>query len=151
LAHAYALIHQCLCHLAIGASVFFPPTPLLGPVLCRTLEEQAISTLTLVPTVLGLLTDGLERTGRTCPNLRLITVGAAQADPAALARLKALLPHTTLALTYGLTEAGPRVATRFLDGELGDPAAFELEVFRQLPEAGVAGKLGGSGGEGNGN
>lgn len=128
LAHAYALIHQCLCHLAIGASVFFPPTPLLGPVLCRTLEEQEISTLALVPTALGLLTDGLERTGRTCPELRLITVGAAQADQAVLLRLRELLPHTALALTYGLTEAGPRVATRFLAGELGETTCLGMPL-----------------------
>lgn len=134
LAHAYALIHQCLCHLAIGASVFFPPTPLLGPVLCRTLEEQEISTLALVPAALGLLTDGLERTARTCPKLRLITVGAAQADQAALVRLSALLPHTTLALTYGLTEAGPRVTTRFLAGELGETTCLGMP----LPNVAVA-------------
>ena len=134
LAHAYALIHQCLCHLAIGASVFFPPTPLLGPVLCRTLEEQEISTLALVPTALGLLTDGLERTARTCPKLRLITVGAAQADQAALVRLRELLPHTALALTYGLTEAGPRVATRFLGSELEEMSCLGMP----LPNVAVA-------------
>ena len=115
LAHAYALIHQCLCHLAIGATVFFAPAPLLGTVLCHTIEAHGITTVSLVPPMLKLLLDGLGRTRRTCASLRLVTVGAARADSSALASLQHFLPHTRFALTYGLTEAGPRVATRFLD------------------------------------
>ena len=120
--HAYALIHQCLCHLAVGATVCFSQQPLFAPTLCRQLEEFEITTLTTAPPVLKILVEGLRRTGRTCPQLRLVTVGAGRADRETLAEAMDLLPHARFAITYGLTEAGPRVATNFVDRDNIDSA-----------------------------
>lgn len=121
IAHAYALIHQCLCHLAIGATVCCPSAPLLAPALCRRLDELEITTLTTAPPVLRILVEGLSRTGRKCPRLRLVTVGAGRANSDTLAAAMDLLPRTQFAITYGLTEAGPRVSTRFLERGNLDP------------------------------
>lgn len=121
-AHAYALIHQCLCHLAIGATVCCPPAPLLAPALCRSLAALEITTLTTAPPVLRILVEGLRRTGHQCPQLRLVTVGAGRAHSETLAAAMDLLPDARFAITYGLTEAGPRVATGFLERSNLDPA-----------------------------
>ncbi len=128
-AHAYALIHQCLCHLAVGATLFCPRQPLFAPSLCRNLEEGKITTLSTVPAMLKIFVEGLRATGRRCPELRLVTVGAGRVSKELLADAMDLLPATTFAITYGLTEAGPRVATLFVDRDPIDPAC----VGKPLP------------------
>lgn len=121
LAHAYALVHQCLCHLAIGATVCLPPSPLVAPLLCRSLERFSITTLTTVPPALRILLEGVRRSKRGYPALRLVTVGAARANQSDVNEFLSLLPHARLAITYGLTEASPRVSTHFVTEELCDP------------------------------
>ena len=112
LSHAYPLVHQCLCHLAIGATVCIPPTPLVGPILSRAIEDFSITTLTTVPPLLRILVEGVRRDKRPHSGLRLVTVGAGRADPAIVQDFLRLLPLTQLVITYGLTEAGPRVSSR---------------------------------------
>lgn len=115
LSHAYALVHQCLCHLMIGATVCLLPSTLAAPMLHRYLASFRITTLSTVPPVLQMLVAGLKRSKSSLPALRLVTVGAAFADRQAVTDFLALLPHTRLAVTYGLTEAGPRVSTHFVE------------------------------------
>jgi len=128
LSHAYSLIGQCLCHLAVGGTLVFPKLPLVPTSLCRTLEDQRISTLALAPPLLKFMVAGLQRTHLTCPNLRLITVGAAQARAEDLEAVRDLLPNAKIALTYGLTEAGPRISTRFLGDGPVDPACVGMTL-----------------------
>ncbi len=122
ISHAYALVHQCLCNLSIGATVCLPPNPLMSGLLHCYLENSNISTLSTVPPVFCSLVAGLERSRFVLPSLRLVTVGAAFADRKSVELFLHLMPHVQLAITYGLTEAGPRVATRFVQaGEPFDP------------------------------
>jgi len=145
LAHAYALVHQCLCHLAIGATVCLPSAPLVPPLLCAALERFRITTLVTVPPVLKMLVEGVRQSGLTCSKLRLTTVGAARANPVTVEDFRRLLPHTQLAITYGLTEAGPRVSTFFVGPEksasdcVGTPLP-NTEV-RLAPANGDTGKI----------
>src|SRR5215467_10338707 len=59
LSHAYALVHQCLCHLAIGATVCLVKGPVLPAALCRHMEEARITTLAVVPPLLRVLLEGV--------------------------------------------------------------------------------------------
>lgn len=127
-AHAYALIHQCLCHLSIGATLCCPRQPLLAPSLCRQLEEAEVTTLTTVPAMLKIFVQGLRATGRACPHLRLVTVGAGPVTRETLAEAMDLVPAAQFAITYGLTEAGPRVATNFVDRNHIDPTCVGLPL-----------------------
>jgi len=120
LAHAYGLIHQCLCHLAIGGTVSIPSSPLTPPMLVRALDRFKTTTMATVPPILELLVSGIERLGRVPATLRLVTVGAARARAACIEKLQKEMPHIQLAITYGLTEAGPRVSTNFLKPGLPD-------------------------------
>ena len=122
IAHAYGLIHQCLCHLAIGGTLCLPDSPLLGPSVCRLLRDWRITTLSAVPPLLGILVEETTRTRSTYPELRLITIGAARVDRGMLEQALALFPGVQLAITYGLTEAGPRVSTHFVQEGQVDPA-----------------------------
>jgi acyl-CoA synthetase (AMP-forming)/AMP-acid ligase II len=113
--HAYGLVHQCLCHLAIGATIVLSATPLLAPVLCRTIEKEAITSLATVPPILKILVEGAKRTQLRMAGLRLVTVGAATAPEALLREARSLLAGARIVITYGLTECGPRVTVCWLD------------------------------------
>jgi acyl-CoA synthetase (AMP-forming)/AMP-acid ligase II len=117
LAHAYGLIHQCLCHLALGATISIPPSPLAPPLLIRALNRFSTTTLAAVPPVLDVMSEGVERAGKPPTALRMITIGAARAQAAQIARLRAAMPDLRIAITYGLTEAGPRVSTHFVTSD----------------------------------
>ncbi len=141
LSHAYALVHQCLAHLMIGATVCLAPSGMVGGLLHRYLESSRATTLSTVPPVLRSLVQGLKRSRCPLPALRLVTVGAAFADRVSVDECLALLPHARLAITYGLTEAGPRVATHFVvPGEpfvperVGAPLPNVAVGLRPLPD-----------------
>jgi acyl-CoA synthetase (AMP-forming)/AMP-acid ligase II len=128
-AHAYALVHQCLCTLAVGGALCLPDSPLAPPVLCGALSAFRVTTLTAVPSVLKLLLEGLKRGRYDLSPLRLVTVGGSPSDGEVLRECKRLLPHVRFLLTYGLTQACPRVSTHEYDPErheagcLGRPLA----------------------------
>ena len=139
LTHAYALVHQCLCHLMIGATVCLAPSPMVGALMHRYLESSAITTVSTAPPVLRVLVAGLNRSKCALPALRLVTVGAAFADRETVNDFLSLLPHTKLAVTYGLTEAGPRVATHFVSRDepfspecVGEPLPNVAAGLREL-------------------
>jgi long-chain acyl-CoA synthetase len=117
LTHAYALVNQALSHLAIGATVCLPSPPLAPPLLVRALDRFKITTLAAVPPVLEMLLTGARTNPQPLPALRLVSVGAAYTPPRLVADFRARFPAVRLAITYGLTEAGPRVSTRFVGAE----------------------------------
>jgi acyl-CoA synthetase (AMP-forming)/AMP-acid ligase II len=121
LCHGYGLVHQALCHLAIGATVVLPPAPLVAPVLVKWLKLAGTTTLATAPPILPIFVEGLRRTNLSLPELRLITIGTARADAAWIHEVHRLLPHAKIAITYGLTEAGPRVSAGFVNNEAFDP------------------------------
>jgi acyl-CoA synthetase (AMP-forming)/AMP-acid ligase II len=128
LQHSYGLVHQALCHLALGATVVLPPVPLVAPFFVNGLSRYGITTLSTAPPVLRILLDGLRRVGSLLPELRLITVGTARADIEIIREVQRLLPQARIAITYGLTESGPRVSTQFLDAEGFDPACVGVPL-----------------------
>ncbi|HEX9925525.1 MAG TPA: AMP-binding protein, partial [Anaerolineae bacterium] len=103
----------------------------------QALDNQAISLISLVPTMLQWLLD--ERDNRPLPpSLRCILLGGAAAPLALLDRCRALaLPVAT---TYGLTEAASQVVTARPDeaqrqpGSVGKPLMFTQ--IRIIDEAG---------------
>lgn len=76
--------------------------------LLQVIDEQAISTLILVPELLRGLIECLQRSPRPLPRLRFVAVGGAKVTPALILRARALgLPvHEG----YGLSECGSVVA-----------------------------------------
>lgn len=106
-----------------------------------SLREEAITMVSLVPTMLGrLLQAGLSRSA--APSLRLILLGGAAAPPRLLA--KAADAGLPVAVTYGLTEAATQVATMEPErvpakpGSAGRPLTFATiaivdDAGRELP------------------
>ncbi|HYL34632.1 MAG TPA: class I adenylate-forming enzyme family protein [Bryobacteraceae bacterium] len=123
MSHAYALIHQVLAHLLLGATVYLSSTPIVPQALWRRLDRERITTLSIAPPLVPVVVKALE--GRKClQDMRLLSIGAARTEPEHLAKLVPLLKKTSIALTYGLTEAGPRVSTHFVTGGKFNPRSI---------------------------
>jgi hypothetical protein len=137
LSHGYALVHQFLTHAISGAgvrvlSLATPDWPArLGAVLGVVPQPN----IALVPALARrLVADAtLRHRIRRC---RYVTVGAAPWPAAELTAFARQVHPANVAYTYGLTEAGPRVATRFvdpdvpgMDGDVGEPLpGVQVEV-----------------------
>jgi acyl-CoA synthetase (AMP-forming)/AMP-acid ligase II len=106
-AYCYALVHQVLTHLVVGASVLFAPNPSWVGAPSFGAAAREATTTALVPALL----HGLLAHGRSAPlaGVRQLTVGGAAFPEALLAPTRAAFPRAEIIVTYGMTEAGPRI------------------------------------------
>ncbi len=105
---SYPLVAQCLAAVVTGAKLAFAPMLLTTSLLSSAVAETSASTTAVTPYVLELIgvpkSVGLNR-------LRMLTVGGSQMSSETCAQLRSAYPRMELFITYGLTEAGPRVST----------------------------------------
>lgn len=114
---SYALVAQCLAALGVGARLVVSGPPFTAAGYAGTLAEHGVTSSSLTPyLVRSLLAAGWARPGR----LRALTVGGDALAREHLDRLLADSPGADLYITYGLTEAGPRVSTLAAHRESGD-------------------------------
>lgn len=115
--HAATLVAQVIAGLLTGATLVCTRGPFMPRAFLKALEIERITATTLTPTHARML---LERgTARGIPLgdlscLRWVSLGAAPADPALLSSFAGFLAGAgpaRLLVTYGLSEAGPRVST----------------------------------------
>ena len=118
LSYCYALIYQVMTHLVAGAS------SILGLTRERLAKRDPVpdsaNTLAAVPSLWRwfMSSDGnLDR----MRGMRLLTLGGARTPRWLLDQTMSALPTTAVRITYGLTEAGPRVATADGDAALTRP------------------------------
>jgi acyl-coenzyme A synthetase/AMP-(fatty) acid ligase len=112
-AYCYALVHQILSHLIVGASVVFPEQP---PWLARVggdIERWKATTLAVVPSMLAAILRAPALREKLA-SLRVLTVGGGAVGETLLGEAAASVGGN-LYVTYGLTEAGPRVCTRLFE------------------------------------
>jgi acyl-CoA synthetase (AMP-forming)/AMP-acid ligase II len=83
-------------------------------------QDQRVTSVTLVPTMVPWLLDHAEAAGLDLSSLRMVSYGTAPMPEAVIRRLAATLPRIALRQAYGMTELGP-VATVLRDGEHRDP------------------------------
>ncbi len=112
LSYCYALVHQVMTHLVAGAS------SILGLTKERLAKRDPVpdraNTLAAVPALWGWCMSS-HRTADRMRGMRLLTLGGARTPRWLLDQTLNALTTTGVRITYGLTEAGPRVATA--DGE----------------------------------
>lgn len=125
LAYSYGLIGQFLSHLVRGAlTVITTPAARTHLNVSALSSKYQISTLMLVPGVARLWSAHNSISPSVADlRTRLITVGGDPMDAATLGFLRNVAPAASIAVTYGLVEAGPRVCTGFVDAELLSRAA----------------------------
>jgi acyl-CoA synthetase (AMP-forming)/AMP-acid ligase II len=106
--YSYALVAQALAAFAMGSRLVLTGPPFSPADYAGLLLEHRITVSALTPSLLPVLRDAR---WRPPPSLRVLGVGGAAADPDDVDALLAAAPDLELYLTYGLTEAGPRVST----------------------------------------
>ncbi|MDX3311252.1 class I adenylate-forming enzyme family protein [Streptomyces sp. NPDC054884] len=106
--YSYAFVAQLLATLVAGGRAVVSGPPFTPAGYRRTIEEYGVSVSSLTPA----LVETWRRAGRPLPApLRRLTVGGDAFGASSVADLLAHNPGLELYLTYGLTEAGPRVST----------------------------------------
>jgi acyl-CoA synthetase (AMP-forming)/AMP-acid ligase II len=85
-----------------------------------TIQDQGVTSVTLVPTMVQWLLDYSDSAGVDISSLRVLSYGAAPMPEAVIRRLAAKLPKVFLRQAYGMTELGP-VATVLTDQDHRDP------------------------------
>ncbi|MBN1203847.1 MAG: acyl--CoA ligase [Myxococcaceae bacterium] len=105
---SYALVAQAFASLLRSARLVVSGPPFNVGSYHQMLSTCGVTVSSLTPVLVRMLLQG----GHEFPStLRVLTVGGDQLSPDHVARLLASRPGRELYLTYGLSEAGPRVAT----------------------------------------
>jgi len=125
--YSYALVAQALAAFQTGAALVLSGPPFSPAGYLAVLGRYGVTASSLTPTVVRAVLGHGARFPRC---LRMLTIGGDQLGPAQVARLVADSPGLELYLTYGLTEAGPRVATLAAHAE---PASRYASAGLPLP------------------
>ncbi|MFV2010013.1 MULTISPECIES: class I adenylate-forming enzyme family protein [unclassified Micromonospora] len=105
---SYALVAQAMASLQTGARLVITGPPFSPRGYTEALARHQITSSSLTPFMVRHLLRG---DWRPPPTLRMLSVGGESIEPAAAETLLGRRAGLELYLTYGLTEAGPRVST----------------------------------------
>jgi acyl-coenzyme A synthetase/AMP-(fatty) acid ligase len=125
--YSYALVAQALSAFGTGCRLVVSGPPFTTAAYHAALLSHDITVSSLTPTLVRMLA----RQDLSLPaSLRVLTVGGDALDPLHVRRLLDENADLELYLTYGLTEAGPRVSTLAAHRE---PPGRHTSVGRTLP------------------
>lgn len=128
LSYCYGLIAQFLTHISVGADIIIAPKVLGVMQFQCLLDKYEISTLFLTPLLARLLMVYNKRKVRN--DLRFATLGGDKPSKSTVLGIQNLLGCPIYG-TYGLGEAGPRVATnKFCEGNI-DADKLSLGIFNE--------------------
>jgi long-chain acyl-CoA synthetase len=106
--YSYGFVAQLLATLACGGKAIIAGPPFTPANYARAIQDYEVTVSSLTPAMV----TSWHRAGRRLPAaLRRLTVGGDALDASSVADLLQRHPNLELYLTYGLTEAGPRVST----------------------------------------
>jgi acyl-CoA synthetase (AMP-forming)/AMP-acid ligase II len=125
--YSYAMVAQMLAAYRCGARVVLSGPPFTPPGYVSMILGHGVTHSSITPTVARQL---IAWNGSLPAGLKVLTVGGDQLLPGEVAGLLAARPGGELYLTYGLTEAGPRVSTLAAHAE---PARRYASVGTPLP------------------
>ncbi|MDN7672258.1 class I adenylate-forming enzyme family protein [Burkholderia oklahomensis] len=107
--YSFALVAQAIAGIECGAKLVISGPPFIAPRYFSELARHRISVSSVTPV---LMRDILSHAADTLPSsLRALTIGGDFLPAALAAEFVARFPGNELYLTYGATEAGPRIAT----------------------------------------
>ncbi|GAA2846221.1 class I adenylate-forming enzyme family protein [Streptosporangium fragile] len=125
--YSYAMVAQVLAAYVTGARIIVTGPPFTPAGYASAIAAHGVTHSSITPELARrLLAHGTPPS----PGPRVMTIGGDQLHPAQVARLLSARPDGELYLTYGLTEAGPRVLTLAAHAE---PAHRHASVGLPLP------------------
>lgn len=125
--YSYAMVAQVLAAYVTGARIVVTGPPFTPAGYESAIAAHGVTHSSITPELARRL---LAHGALPSPGPRVMTIGGDQIHPAQVARLLAARPDGELYLTYGLTEAGPRVLTLAAHAE---PAHRHASVGLPLP------------------
>ena len=105
---SFALVAQALAALVRGSRLVVSGPPFHPPSYLRTIADHEVTVSSLTPLLARRVLRG---DGQPCSCLRVLTVGGDSLAEEHVKRLLDRRPDGELFITYGLTQAGPRVST----------------------------------------
>ncbi len=114
LSYSYGLIAQFLSHFLAGANIILTDKTLGILQLSSILNRYNITNLFMTPLMVRLFFNYCNTIKSTKNKLKFITVGGNRINKKDINRLRKFF-ECVVYLTYGLAEAGPRVATKKID------------------------------------
>lgn len=112
--YSYGLIGQLLSHLYVGATIVLSNESFFPIHYRKLLEQNALHSIFATPIVMRKCLYGAKSVGRIKPlALRYITLGGAYAESLLIKRAIEVF-NCNIATTYGMAEAGPRIATNII-------------------------------------
>jgi long-chain acyl-CoA synthetase len=106
--YSYAIVAQAFAALVTGARLILSGPPFSPAAYLAVLGQHGVTATSVTPAIARQL---LARRFRAPPRLRMISVGGDHLESGYVPRLLSAAPAAELYVTYGLTEAGPRVST----------------------------------------
>jgi acyl-CoA synthetase (AMP-forming)/AMP-acid ligase II len=102
----------------------------------RLIEDEHVTTATVVPTMLDRIVTALERGGHRLPSLRNLAYGGAKVPLPLVRRALELLPHVGFVNAYGLTETSSTIAVLTPDDHRQAQSAPDPAIARRLASVG---------------
>ena len=127
---SFALVAQALASLVRGNRLIISGPPFNTALYQKALRDYGVTVSSLTPVLVRSL---LHSDAKFPSKLRVLSVGGDALEPEMVARLVGWRPDRELYLTYGLTQAGPRVSTLAAHAE--SPSRYSSVV---LPIEGTA-------------
>lgn len=107
--YSFAFVGQLLATFRLGGQAILSGPPFTAPHFAKTIADHAVTQASITPIMLDAWLRSENKTLPPC--LRRLTIGGAQAQASHVQQLLEHNPGLEVFLTYGLTEAGPRVST----------------------------------------
>ncbi|WP_118182495.1 class I adenylate-forming enzyme family protein [Paraburkholderia phosphatilytica] len=107
--YSFALVAQAIASIECGARLVIGGPPFIASQYVADLSRHAVTVSSLTPILLRELV--VDRASTLPRGLRALTVGGDMLAPEHASAFVTRYPDTALYLTYGITEAGPRVST----------------------------------------
>lgn len=107
--YSYAFVGQLLATFRQGGQAILSGPPFTASHFARTIADHSVTQASITPIMLETWLRSENKTLPPC--LNRLTIGGAQAQAAHVQHLIEHNPGLEVFLTYGLTEAGPRVST----------------------------------------
>lgn len=116
--YCYTIVNQMISHLFVGGTLVIGGSVFMASGFLRNVEREKITTFSATPATYEILLRSAGIAQSDVSSLRLITIGGEKVSPVSLRKLRNAFPGVSMAVTYGLTEGGPRIST-LLVGSLG--------------------------------
>lgn len=124
--YSYCNTAQFLSHIYVGATIVIQSSIMHMPSIIAELKLYSVTNYFCNPTVMNMFVEHINLFPAQLPSLRSFYIGTASVTTMQIERLVNLLPNINCYLTYGLTEASPRVTTymvnkRKIKSSIGKP------------------------------